>query len=396
MRFQISIKLNQMNKVTYNESTSIGGRDENQDFHGHLINNDCQLFVVCDGMGGHKGGQMAATLAVNTVIEYIKTNIKQSDPQQCLEKAITFANTIIWTKGQEDKSYEGMGATIVAILFYDKKVIRAHVGDSRIYHLRNGDLVSGSGVSDDHSLVGEMVKRGIITAEEALTHPKRNVINRALGIDENVEIEFLDIQNIQSGDLFILCSDGLLSHISNNEIVEFISQNNLPSKMSELLVAKADERGKLNGGKHDNITVTVLKIEQDISKEKTLVSNKYGVNTTPIETKKSIFNNTYLLISIGVVIGMLLVSGYWIWDSSKGSTPKPLLGKNNKATISEKKAVIPNENANIQEDTKSTVATPNTTEIQSEEKPKEKPRTEQLSKSSKADSLKQNTTNNKH
>lgn len=209
------------------------------------------LFLVADGMGGHRGGEIASRLAVEAIVSAF-TQSQETDRAGVLVSAFEHANTLILTESTTDTTLFGMGTTCTAIALHGSHAYFAHVGDSRAYCQRGDQLTQ---MTNDHSLVGEMVRSGIITDEDARTHPRRNVITRSLGIQESL---MTDTPNspfeVMAGDTFLLCSDGLTSFVEDDEIARVLAGNDVDSQC-ETLVRLAND-----GGGKDNITVQVIRI----------------------------------------------------------------------------------------------------------------------------------------
>lgn len=220
------------------------------------------IYVVADGMGGTKGGEIASREVVETVINLFATDCPVIDDKfvllsddhigRKLEYVILSANQKLREHVLAHPELEGMGSTIVAIHFEDGKLYIGHVGDSRCYRIRNRKITR---LTKDHSLVQELYETGQITWEETQTHPKRNIITRALGVADNVTCD-IKIDDIQENDVFLLCSDGLSSVILDEEIKEIILQHKDNLKIiCEKLISLAN----YNGGK-DDVTVVILQI----------------------------------------------------------------------------------------------------------------------------------------
>ena len=208
--------------------------------------------VVCDGMGGHAGGNVASEMAVERISERIKTNyhrrMRNFSIKNMLESAIISASVDILERASGDASLQGMGTTaVVAVCANDESVI-ASVGDSRCYHIRDGKITQ---ITKDHSLVQELVDSGTITPEEAKIHPMRNVITRSIGLKDDVLVDFYDV-SIEKGDKILLCTDGLTNHVSDEEIIECTGDDEI-FNYADRLVKLANEKG----GK-DNITAVVM------------------------------------------------------------------------------------------------------------------------------------------
>jgi protein phosphatase len=211
------------------------------------------LFLVADGMGGHRGGEIASNLAVETIqVSYYADN--GDNRAAVLKSAVEEANRRILHESSSDPSLVGMGTTCTAMAVRGGFAYFVHVGDSRAYIFREGELVQ---LTQDHSLVGEMVRSGILSDEDARSHPKRNVITRSLGIQETVALDtpFSPFE-LKVNDVFVLCSDGLTSLVGDEEIGHELEVNE-PRGACRLLVDLANQRGG-----RDNITVLVVKVEK--------------------------------------------------------------------------------------------------------------------------------------
>lgn len=231
--------------------TDIGRRRQlNQDFiycSETPVGNLPNIFIVADGMGGHKAGDYASILAVETVVEDISASFEKN-PVKILEHAIAKANTVLRQRASENFSLSGMGTTLVAATCFGRYLEVANVGDSRLYVV--GDEITQ--VTVDHSLVEEMVRMGGIGREEARNHPDKNIITRAVGAKDDVEIDFFNLE-LQTGEMVLLCSDGLTNMVDDEMILRIIKNGgNLRDRVEELV-----ETANLNGGK-DNISVIVI------------------------------------------------------------------------------------------------------------------------------------------
>jgi len=225
-------------------------RTENQDYFGYYATPIGELFLVCDGMGGYEGGEVASRMAVETISDCVKSS-KLNDPVQALGRAFEEANQKIREFAHEQPELRGMGSTCVALLIqYGKKpqAWRAHVGDSRIYRIRKGKIEQ---LTRDHSRVMEMVERGLLTKAEAESHPDRNIITRALGAHDTVQPD-VEAVSVCRGDRFILCTDGISGKMSDEEILAK-SVRQSPQRLAEMLVHLANERGG-----EDNSTIQVV------------------------------------------------------------------------------------------------------------------------------------------
>jgi serine/threonine protein phosphatase PrpC len=225
-------------------------RAQNQDFCDEFHKKDgCHLLVMADGMGGHQGGATASRTAVETIGEVFE----QSDESggALLYQAVVAANQRVYGKAVESGELRGMGTTVVLLLLAaDGSGWIAHVGDSRGYRLRHGGMET---LTADHSVVGEMLRQGLITPEQAESHPRRHEITRSVGIEAEVDPEIAQI-SVQPGDRFLLCSDGLTGHLADEEIALTLHAEP-PSEAVRILVDEANARG---GG--DNISVQIAVI----------------------------------------------------------------------------------------------------------------------------------------
>lgn len=221
-------------------------RDQNEDSFGIK---EC-LFIVADGMGGHQAGEIASSVAVEKIMA---TVFSDAPVAQFLKEAICNANEAILQKVAANPELAGMGTTVAILLLHEGLAYVAHVGDSRVYRLvADGSLQR---LTNDHSLVAELVKNGEITEEEAKNHPRRNILTRALGTKGETEME-LGSFPAEPGDKFLLCSDGLTGFVDDNLIRDILLKKVHPQALAGELVDLANQ----NGG-NDNITVIVAVIE---------------------------------------------------------------------------------------------------------------------------------------
>lgn len=234
-------------------------RSTNQD--SFLIDEKERLYIVADGMGGHAGGEIASSLCVQEVAKSIRDNKSafngkdarsHPDPKisNVLANAINHASTKIYEKALEDPSLKGMGTTATVVKVVDGFAYVAHVGDSRCYLLRCGFIYQ---VTNDHSLVSEQVRAGILTKEEAELHHLRNVITRSVGYQEEEDVDTTSLQ-LEDGDLLLLCSDGLHGKVPDKEI------SNLTKELQTEAVGKLIQLANERGG-DDNITVVIVRVK---------------------------------------------------------------------------------------------------------------------------------------
>ena len=210
-----------------------------------------RLAVVADGMGGYEGGQEASRLAVETV-QVVYGKATTDDPLQTLREALTLAHQNIQNYALEHPELHGMGTTCTAISVVGHRLFFAHVGDTRLYRIRAG---SASRLTRDHSYVGRLVESGIVRAEDAESHPQRHILTAALGSGKDVEPDVPELPiSLQKGDTLILCTDGLWSLVSEQELIREV-KTNTPAQACQALVKMALERGA-----PDNITLLILRI----------------------------------------------------------------------------------------------------------------------------------------
>lgn len=207
-------------------------------------------FAVADGMGGHVAGEVASQLAVNEVRE-VSLSEQDRPAREILATAIRQANAVIWKRGQEEVSLTGMGTTITVMRIDSDRCLVGHVGDSRCYQLRGTALRQ---ITDDHSVVAELVRTGTLTENEAIGHPQRNLLTRALGAGPAVEPDIVEV-DVLPGDKVMLCTDGLTAVLSPDEIRDTLVAKAEPEALAQRLVQKANERGG-----PDNITIVVVEV----------------------------------------------------------------------------------------------------------------------------------------
>ncbi len=235
--------------------TDIGSvRSRNEDaFEYGILSDGTAWALVCDGMGGVHGGKVASSAAIEIVSDKIKKcynpSMSVSSLENLLLSTITTANVHVFDRGIYDENLKGMGTTIVSAIIKNNEACIAHVGDSRAYII-SGDKIEQ--ITKDHSLVQQMLDSGQITQTEFEHHPIKNIITRAMGVGEKIDIEF-DFVCVNEGDALLLCTDGLSGMISNERILEIYQTTEFDS-----LADKYIEEANNNGG-NDNITVVVMK-----------------------------------------------------------------------------------------------------------------------------------------
>lgn len=233
--------------------TDIGSkRSMNQDYmycNTEPVGSFQNLLIVADGMGGHRAGDYASRLCVETMVQSLEKSAHKT-PVSLFEETVTAANKAVFEESASHVEYEGMGTTVVACTLEENTLYIANIGDSRLYLIRDGI----EQITDDHSLVEEMVKQGNITESEARIHPQKNIITRALGINEEVQADFFEI-DVEQGDVIMLCSDGLSNMIEDEDMEYIVKNSDTLQTAAESLVARANE----NGG-NDNITVVLAEV----------------------------------------------------------------------------------------------------------------------------------------
>lgn len=228
-------------------------RDMNQDsYYVSQPSENVGLYIVADGMGGYNGGEIASKLAIISAKNYIENNFVKTEHskeelQNLVKNAIEYANMVVYEKSKEDKTLEGMGTTIEVVLACENRIYIGHIGDSRVYRIRKNIIRK---LTVDDSYVQKLLKDGTITKEEARSHPKKNMLTKALGCTSFVE-PIVTVKGFLKDDIIVITSDGLTNMVNDEEILKIINED--IEKASEKLVEKANEAGGL-----DNITVVIV------------------------------------------------------------------------------------------------------------------------------------------
>lgn len=234
-------------------------RDMNQDYFfasDTAVGNLPNLYIVADGMGGHKAGEYASRYTIERIVASVSRN-PGDEPVAVLKAAIDKANELLIMEAREDESKYGMGTTVVAATIFGNKMIVANVGDSRLYVIGNGIRQ----ITRDHSLVEEMVRMGGMDADQAKEHPDKNIITRAIGASDSVEPDFFEVE-LEKNDLVLMCSDGLTNMVDDKDIGQILlDQTSLESQVITLI-----NTANRNGGR-DNITVIIIRPFSDEVKE---------------------------------------------------------------------------------------------------------------------------------
>ena len=239
--------------MVYAKSDIGKARELNQDYY--YISQETEepkLYILADGMGGYKGGEIASKLCTDSVKKYIQNNFssitkEKEEILKLINSAVEYANMVVYEKSKEIPELEGMGTTLEVCLIYNNKAYIGHIGDSRIYRIRK-DVIRK--LTKDHSYVQKLVEDKKITREEAKIHPKKNMLTRALGCTPYVEAD-LRARNFEKGDIFIICSDGLTNMVDEKRIYELVKED--ITTATDRLINEANEAGG-----YDNITVIII------------------------------------------------------------------------------------------------------------------------------------------
>lgn len=233
-------------------ATDIGKkRNINQDYiytSETPVGNLPNIFLVADGMGGHKAGDYASRVTVETILKVLEDEKELKEPRELFKKAISGANEVVHTQACREEALEGMGTTVVAAVCLDNHLYVANVGDSRLYII-NDEITQ---ITRDHSLVEEMVRMGSIARDEARNHPDKNIITRAVGVCNQVEADFFQVEMLP-GDLILMCSDGLTNMLEDEEIRMIVKKSRDLVEMVQSLIEAAN-----NNGGRDNISVVLI------------------------------------------------------------------------------------------------------------------------------------------
>lgn len=249
--------INKILNIVSNGATDKGRvRKVNQD--SFLVDNESSLWIVADGMGGHAGGEIASQICIQALSKYFSTHITSTNKNpislipHLMTNAINFASSEIYDKAIEDQALKGMGTTATAVTIFDNHLYCGHVGDSRLYLIREQFIYQ---VTNDHSLVSEQVRAGIITVEEAKKHKLKNIITRSVGYQEQEYVDTFHFP-LAENDIIMICSDGLHNKIANHELSCLIFEQK--DQAVENLIKLANKRGG-----EDNITVIILHAQND-------------------------------------------------------------------------------------------------------------------------------------
>lgn len=246
-----------------NVVSCIGGREENQDSCSISETRRGLLVIVCDGMGGMTGGAIASAEAVKVIRDYVSKPVSEDDIEDdnksTLIQAVSSANAALLAIQENNPGLRGMGTTVTALLINEEKATVAYVGDSRIYQIRKGRKIFRT---FDHSMVFEMVKKKIITEEQARLSAQSNIILRAVGLKPDLDVDAFDLP-YDKGDLFLLCTDGVWGTMSEKDLIKRVSERQHPKVVTETLAMNIHNDALRAGGKHDNLTAALVKTTKD-------------------------------------------------------------------------------------------------------------------------------------
>lgn len=249
--------------MRYASATDMGMvRKNNEDFHAALSVGEDAVFVIADGMGGHAAGELASRTAVEYVLSTLPRELEKAvtkkDLEELLHLVIEKANVKVYLESLDNKEYKGMGTTLTIAVLRDWRLYLSHIGDCRVYLLHGSSL---DRLTVDHTLVQELIDSGSITEEEALTHPKRHLLLKSLGVNEYMSPDTYSF-DISQGDLILMCSDGLYGYVKEEEIRSILRRHKDLNACAAQLIGAANKAG----GK-DNITVILILCDRDKNKE---------------------------------------------------------------------------------------------------------------------------------
>ncbi len=239
--------------MTYYLRTHIGlVRKNNEDSCFATEKHGCLFAVVADGMGGHSGGEVASRIVIDTAVQFLEDSDISDFNTDSIKKLLSDANKCVWERALQDKELQGMGSTATLAIIMGRRALIGHVGDSRAYLFRSGKLEQ---LTKDHSYVQMLIENGYITKEEALRHPHRNIITRAIGAERDVDTDVLTI-DLKKGDVILLCSDGLNNAVTDEHICDILLSDE--DAAADRLIEES-----LSSGGTDNITVFIAKMDGD-------------------------------------------------------------------------------------------------------------------------------------
>ena len=320
-------------QLYYYSLSDVGNvRSHNEDFlFSGRVKGDGYLFIVADGMGGHSSGEVASYKAVAGFVKAMRKGIGKNVPD-AMRRIILTINDDLIHEGKRSAKDKGMGTTLSALYIKGDRGYFAHVGDSRIYRYSN----SGDGnntmvqLTEDHSLVGRLLKDGFINAEEAQNHPKRNVLYQSVGLKKGIEVQAMGPFIIREGQKFLLCSDGLNTELRDSEIKEYLALKS-PRQIVEGLVMEAKQRTA-----SDNITVIAVSTETGETDEMTRPVDTVKV-PVPIKVRlklKRKRKRVLVLVLLGIILVLLAAMVYFLVKNTPGVTPPDTIDLESKSETS--------------------------------------------------------------
>ncbi len=254
-----NILCGETDKSSYYGYTCVGGRPEDQDCLAYDDIHGRQIFAVCDGMGGQAGGCVASTTAAKALTESLRRQAEIVPTKEAVITAVNEANKAVYQKSQEEPSLRGMGTTLTLLVIDNQAAYVTHIGDSRIYQLRNGRKKYRT---FDHSQVFEQVKMGKMTEEEARVHPRANVLSKAIGILPDVDFNVKKL-SYKKNDRFVLCCDGVWNTQPETDVISMLTANEDLETTILSTRSLVEKIGKENGGNHDNHTMIVIDMKDN-------------------------------------------------------------------------------------------------------------------------------------
>lgn len=284
-----------------------GGREENQDFMGFADTQLGFVLVLCDGMGGGPGGLTASTTVVDAVIHHLSSFTKNNDIKTAIRQSIAYADDKIARLITASPTLTGMGTTVVVLVINNKSAFVAHIGDSRLYQFRFGYKVFRT---NDHSQVGELVRSGALTEEQARISPNSNVVTRAINGCGIAQPDIIELP-YEKGDRFVLCSDGIWGSMPEKELIRGLTKTKSVSGTVVQMAFDVDEIGKAAGGKHDNLSIAIVETQTN-SKLKVKMGKKIRI----------------ILFSLLVLLSISIIANLWALNTTKSSFSSNLANSN--------------------------------------------------------------------
>jgi len=319
-------KTQQLKNFSYFGISHIGNvREENEDTFSHFETVNGSFFVLCDGMGGIKGGKEAAEITINFIEEYLSENWEEN-PKKLLQNALEYTNSNVYQYFKEKETRINPGTTIVLALIRDNKVYYAHAGDSRIYYQTGKKIFA---LTKDHSYVMNLVDKKIITEEEAREHLRKNEITKAIGIKETADPSICkDYISPSDNDYILLCSDGLTNELSNKEILKILLNNKEIDKKVSLLINNA-----LETGGNDNITVQLIRFYNTGKETNTEYLQKHSTQGRKIKTRAFYFFIVLFIVSTIFTIRYFTKENIIVTKENISRSALLMLKKQNKDTL---------------------------------------------------------------